>query len=107
MRGVTWVLGAVALTVSACVPPPPPPEPAAGIAPPAPDPGPQEREPDTCGAAPLQSLVGQPEAAVAAAGITRRYRVVPWGGIVTQEYDAGRINIFLDAGGRVARVTCG
>lgn len=71
-------------------------------------PGLNDREPDTCKASQYQFLIGQPESAVAAAGVMRPTRVVPMGGIVSQEeYDSFRINFHLDATGNIVRLSCG
>lgn len=71
-------------------------------------PGLNDREPDTCHAADYQYLVGQTEAAVQAAGITRPTRMVSLGGIVSQEeYNSFRINFQLDATGTIVRINCG
>lgn len=71
-------------------------------------PGLNDREPDTCHAADHQYLVGQTEAAVNAAGLTRPSRMVRPGGIVSQEeYDSFRINFHTDAMGTIVRITCG
>jgi hypothetical protein len=67
----------------------------------------EEREPDLCRAAEHQRFVGQPGSIVPALGITRRYRVIEFGGIVTQEYDAGRLNFYLSPDGIIQRVACG
>ncbi|HEX9857281.1 MAG TPA: I78 family peptidase inhibitor [Paracoccaceae bacterium] len=107
------VLGA--LMLAACQPAPPPPvvEVPPGIDPLTGQPvdltpGLNDREPDTCHGAEQALLIGQPEAAVAMAGITGPVRVIPLGGIVSQEeYDAFRINFHLDGVGNIARITCG
>ncbi|MDR0807662.1 MAG: hypothetical protein LBE86_00780 [Gemmobacter sp.] len=71
-------------------------------------PGLNDREPDTCKAADYRYLIGQNEAAVNAAGITRPTRFVTPGGIVSQEeYNSFRINFQLDAVGNVVGITCG
>ena len=71
-------------------------------------PGLKDREPDTCKAAQYQYLIGQPEGAAAAAGVMRPTRLVPMGGIVSQEeYDSFRINFHLDATGNIVRLSCG
>lgn len=36
-----------------------------------------------------------------------RVRVIGHGDIITKEYDSGRLNLQLDAGGGVVRVYCG
>jgi hypothetical protein len=71
-------------------------------------PGLNDREPDTCHAADYQYLMGQSETAVTAAGITRPTRLVPMGGIVSQEeYNSFRINFHLDAAGTIVLINCG
>lgn len=65
-----------------------------------------------CNAAPAQEAVGQtvtPQRAETArqqAG-ARAVRVIGHGDIITKEYNSGRLNLQLDADGRVARVYCG
>jgi hypothetical protein len=66
-----------------------------------------EREPDLCHAADYQQYVGQPGTIVPSLFISRDYRVVPFGGIVSQEYNAGRLNFQLAPTGEIARVVCG
>ncbi len=108
----------VALFLAACAPEP---EPAQAVMPQMPPgidpvtgmpvdltPGLNEREPDTCHAADHQFLMGQTEAEVRAAGITRPTRMVIPGGIVSQEeYNSFRINFYTDATGRIVRIACG
>ncbi len=68
--------------------------------------------PAPCHAGPAQGVVGQiatPQRAEAArqqAG-GRTVRVIGHGDIITKEYDSGRLNLQLDADGRVVRVYCG
>jgi hypothetical protein len=104
-------LAACLLLLAACAGPEPDPvtDPVAaeGAGPIDVTPGLNEQEPDTCKAADLAALIGQPAAAVAAAGITRPSRIVPLGGLVSQDYDASRVNFRLDAAGLVARIDCG
>ena len=66
-----------------------------------------EREPDLCHAADYQQYLGQPGSVVGTLGITRPFRVVEFGGIVTQEYNPGRINFWLTPAGEIARIGCG
>ncbi len=66
-----------------------------------------EREPDLCNAANYQQFVGLPGTIVPSLGITRVYRVVEFGGIVTQEYNPARINFWLDPAGTITRIGCG
>lgn len=71
-------------------------------------PGLNEREPDTCKASQKMFLMGQPGSAVATAGIPGPFRVVPLGGIVSQEeYDSFRTNFYLDSQGLIVRINCG
>ncbi len=109
----------LALALAACAPAPEPapvapvPQVPAGIDPVTGErldmtPGLNDREPDTCHAADHRYLIGQNEAAVNAAGITRPTRFVTPGGIVSQEeYNSFRINFHLDAVGNVVGITCG
>lgn len=92
------------ILLAACAPEPPPP---VYVAPPPLNNGLTEREPDTCGMSKVQHLRGQPGTAVATAGIDRAYRVIPPRGLVTQEYNAQRIDFFLDDTGLIARISCG
>ncbi len=67
-----------------------------------------EREPDICGASAYRErAIGQPSSVIPTLGVTRQIRVVPFGGIVTQEYNPYRMNFYLDSAGLVARVSCG
>lgn len=65
-----------------------------------------------CNAEAAQFLVGQPvrsdtlQRALAAAGADMARRLRP-DSIVTKEYEAGRLNVVVDAQGRVLRVHCG
>lgn len=70
-------------------------------------PGWNEMEPNTCHLDDFAQYQGQTGAAVEAAGITRAYRVIPKGGIVTQEYAAARVNFWLNRSGEVERIGCG
>jgi hypothetical protein len=96
------------LVVTACGPAP-------IVNPDVPDTGPvpvlEQHEPDGCGATGLLGLVGHPQAdiatAVAASARPVRHRVLAFGTLVTQEYDAGRVNFLLDPAGLVASVRCG
>ncbi|SIO32339.1 I78 family peptidase inhibitor [Vannielia litorea] len=67
-----------------------------------------EREPDICGAAAYRErAVGQPSSVIPTLGVTRQIRVIPHGGIVTQEYSPYRMNFYLDGSGLITRVSCG
>lgn len=66
----------------------------------------------SCNAQAVQDLVGQPgslplaEAARARAQ-AQRVRLIAHDQMVTKEYDAGRLNLQMDAAGRVVRIYCG
>lgn len=85
-----------ATVLAGCAQPPASPPPAAG----------------TCNAAAAQFAVGLPGhaqlggRAMLAAG-AQRFRWLRPGEVVTMEYDAGRLNLELDASGKVIRVRCG
>ncbi|WP_244868119.1 I78 family peptidase inhibitor [Vannielia litorea] len=67
-----------------------------------------EREPDICGASAYRErAIGQPASVIPTLGVTRQTRVVPHGGIVTQEYNPYRMNFYLDPNGMISRITCG
>ena len=103
---------AVLVLLAACAPPAPPPP-----AVPGPQPGdviagtegsgPEEREPDLCGLSGYLQFQGQPGTAVDGRSFARPFRVVEFGGIVTQEYDPARVNFFLDPAGTIVRIACG
>mgnify|MGYP006199418061 FL=1 len=107
------------LFMAACAPAPEPaPMPVQPVVPPGIDPvtgqpidltpGLNDREPDTCHAADVQYLLGQTEAAVSAAGLTRPTRMVVPGGIFSQEeYNSFRVNFCTDSTGRIVRISCG
>jgi hypothetical protein len=93
----TWLLGAACL--QACAQPQPP-------APPPP------QVPASCNAAAAQFAVGHASSEALATQARQRagaarVRVLPPGIMVTKEYDAGRLNLDVDAGGRVLRAHCG
>jgi hypothetical protein len=81
------------------------------VVPTAPTPTLVQHEPDGCGMAGLQGLVGHPVAdvatAVAAQGRPVRHRVLAFGSMIAQDYDAARVNFSLDAAGLVTSVRCG
>lgn len=65
-----------------------------------------------CNAQAVQDLVGRHASALIAEGArqragAQRVRMIGHDEMVTKEYDAGRLNLQLDAQGRVARVYCG
>ena len=61
---------------------------------------------DACGASGYQSLIGSQLAAVTLpAGLATR--IIEPGQVVTTDYDAERLNVDLDAAGRITGVHCG
>ena len=62
---------------------------------------------DACGAPGLQGLVGQPRSVLATMKFAGPVRVIEPGMAVTMDYSPNRLNIELDAAGRITRVTCG
>lgn len=99
---------AILLALAACTPAPEP-DPVPVVRDPNVDvtPGLNEKEPDTCGAKKFAQLVGQPQTAVAMAGITQEYRIIDPFSIVTQEYSPDRINVNVDGAGIITHLTCG
>jgi hypothetical protein len=83
------------LALAACVPSAPPE---------APPPLPPE---NACGAADLQSLVGQPAAVLDTMRFGGPVRVIRPGMAVTMDYSADRLTIEIDRRERIARVSCG
>ncbi len=107
MRGWTFAV----LLLAACGPAPVRdlPDGGAGSGPAVEDvtPGLNEVEPDLCHAADFAQYLGQPASVLQGVPIGRAYRVVPHGGIITQEYSAGRVNFWLGRSGDIARIGCG
>lgn len=66
-----------------------------------------KREPDSCGAADFADMIGQPEGMLRTVVLTGPYRVVPFGTLVTQEYNAQRVDFYLDETGIITKITCG
>lgn len=102
------IVAAIALSACASAPPPPPPPapppPVVQAPPPAPLP--------VCDAAGAQFAVGQGatpalEAAVRHRANAAAVRLLKPGQMVTQEFDASRVNLELDARNRVKAVRCG
>lgn len=89
----------VALGLAGCTP----------VAPPVPDRLPPDPAPNAraCGAAGLRGLVGQPRSVLAAMNLVAGTRVIEPGMAITEDYRETRLNIDLDAQGRIARLWCG
>ncbi|MGD9917484.1 MAG: I78 family peptidase inhibitor [Paenirhodobacter sp.] len=62
---------------------------------------------DQCGATELGALVGQPESVLATMRFAQRVRVIHPGDAVTMDYSASRLNIGIDAAGKIATLHCG
>jgi phage baseplate assembly protein gpV len=62
---------------------------------------------DACGAAALQTLVGQDRAAVPTVDPAQDIRVFQQGAALTMDFKANRLNVELDDGGTILRVYCG
>jgi Peptidase inhibitor I78 family len=63
--------------------------------------------PDACGASTLQYLVGQPGVVLDGMRFSQDVRVIQHGMAVTMDYNATRLNIWLDRRDVIERVTCG
>lgn len=71
-------------------------------------PGFNEREPDTCKAAGLQGLLGQPSAGLQAMPMPGPVRIIAPGDVVDQEeYRSSRIDVKVDSTGIITQVSCG
>jgi hypothetical protein len=96
MRGAALLLAFAAVSAGCAQPPSVPQPPTVG----------------GCNAAAAQFAVGMPGSvqlagrAMQAAG-AQRFRWLRPGEVVTMEYDASRLNLELDASGKVIRVRCG
>ncbi len=66
-----------------------------------------ETEPDTCKAAGLQGMVGQSAGNLRTVPLAGAVRIIPPGALVTQEYDAHRIDVNVDRAGNILRIQCG
>ncbi len=62
--------------------------------------------PDMCGAAALQTLVGQSQSVLAAMTFPEGTRIVTPGMAVTMDYRPDRLNIAIGEDGNVASVNC-
>jgi hypothetical protein len=81
----------VPFVLSACVAPVPPV-----------DPG-----PDACGASELQYLVGQPGVVLDGMRFGQDVRVIQPGMAVTMDFQAARLNFWLDRRDVIERISCG
>lgn len=67
----------------------------------------EEPDRNACGASGMQGLVGQDRAVLAAMALPSGTRVIEPGMAITEDYSTARLNIDLDARGRITRVWCG
>ena len=114
VKAKVWVVATLVVGVAACSepapPPPAPPPPAAAAPPPAPVLAPPQAlaSRDSCGADPLQYLVGRPRTEIPVPVNPSLRRVVCSTCVVTQDYVAARQTIVYDAQtGLVRSVRCG
>jgi hypothetical protein len=92
----------VLIALLGCAPMPEPPF----VLPP-PDNSLDRAEPDICGVGEFGGLIGQNESVLRTVKLTRPYRVIPLGGMVTQDYSAQRLNFYLDENRAIMQITCG
>ena len=71
------------------------------------DTGPDADPPLACGAGAMQSLVGQPLAAVDRATLQQPYRIIGPDMAVTMDWNPERLNIEHDASETITRISCG
>ncbi|MDB5472367.1 MAG: hypothetical protein JWR84_3927 [Caulobacter sp.] len=109
LRTAISVLGLMALFACATPEPEPvpaPPPPAAHVEAPAPMPAQEPK--DTCGAKPLQYLVGRSKSEIPVPVDPTKRRVTCTSCPVTMDYSPERLNIFFDADtGIIKEVKCG
>lgn len=99
------MISAIVLALSACAPAPAPVpvyDPSIDVTP-----GLNDKEPDTCRAGNFTYYVGRPIAELQTAVAGKELLVMAPGSLGSQEYNAGRINAFVDEAGLVYRLSCG
>lgn len=79
---------------------------AAACTTPRPDTGEEATEADTCGMARFAHLVGQPADNIDRSSLPERARVITPDMMVTQDFSAERLNIFVGTDGRVGSLRC-
>lgn len=62
---------------------------------------------DACGASGLASLIGQPESVAAAMTFAQPVRILHPGDAMTMDFNPARLNILIDAKGRIEKIHCG
>ena len=71
-------------------------------------PGFDEKEPDTCKAASLQGLIGQPSGNLRTVALPGPVRIIVPGRVVDQdEYRSNRINAHINGDAVITKITCG
>jgi len=70
-------------------------------------PGVPAAQTDTCGAAPLQNLIGQPVTMLPAALKGPSLRIIRPGQAVTQDFSPTRINVHVNRSSFITGITCG
>ncbi|MCV2873469.1 I78 family peptidase inhibitor [Defluviimonas sp. WL0050] len=61
----------------------------------------------SCSAEGLQYLVGQPDSAFDPSGLDEPVRVIHPGDAITMDFSLQRLNVEIDAEGRIAAIRCG
>jgi|GEM_PF-1938098 len=102
----------LAVTLSGCALPPKKTEiilvPAADSPPEDLTPGFDDKEPDTCKAASLQALIGQPSGNLRTFAMPGPVRIIVPGRVVDQdEYRSNRINAHINNDAVITQITCG
>jgi hypothetical protein len=93
------------LALSACTPPPEPIQaydPTIDVTP-----GLNDKEPDLCNSDLFSFYIGRPVAEIRAAVAGKPLLILGPGTLGSQEYNASRINAFVDDKGKVYRLSCG
>lgn len=62
---------------------------------------------DSCGAAGLRGLIGQPETALKGLALPQPNRVLHPGQPATMDYSATRLNLMIDSKGLISNLYCG
>ena len=105
MRHAILAAGLLLLAACSTAPEPAPPAPVAVAPPPAPTPQPVA---DTCGAKPLQSLIGKPRNEIPVPVKPELHRVLCTTCPMTMDFNPERVNFLFDATtGLIKEVRCG
>ncbi|MCI2399469.1 I78 family peptidase inhibitor [Aliiroseovarius subalbicans] len=81
-------VGAIMLGLAACLPTP-------------------IQTPTDCGASQLQYLVGKPEVVLQAVQLPTPHRIIHPGDMVTMDLQPSRMNVTINAAGKISKITCG